>query len=505
MGILPIIVYVVIGLYLVGMMAIGGYFYRRQRDTTDYFLAGRSMKWLPVALSMAATDVSAITFIGAPAYSYQKNLMVAFGILALPLVTTFIVIPTFLRFYRALEVSTAYEYLELRFNSWVRSVASLLFILWRVGWVATAIYVPAIALSQVTGISLFFWILVVGICSTIYTSMGGMKAVIWTDVVQWLVMVAGIVSIGVTLSYGFDGGIREIWQVASEGERTAMFNFSIDPTLEISFWAVIIGFSTLQLAAYGTDQVTLQRYLTTKNLTEAKRSIIVNALNQVPFVFLLYFIGIGLFAFYQNHPGRLDLSFQADLIIPFFVVTELPNALAGLVIAGIIAATMSSISSGVNSVTTATIVDFYRRHVRLHGSERHYLKVSRFCAVFWGVVATVGALYVDKLGTILEIIWKIQGFFTGVVLGIFLLGMFTGRANWQGVILGALSGMATVIFVAGFTDVSYLWYAPIGALCTLASGYLTSHFFPPPVAGNIKGLVLTKGIWDDSESFVRPA
>lgn len=498
---LSILDYGVIALYLIGIVMLGGYFYRQQRDTTDYFLAGRSMGWLSVALSMAATDISAITFMGVPAFAYQRNLTIVFGIFTLPLVAP-IIITIFLRFYHVLKVSTAYEYLELRFNPWVRSVASLLFILWREGWLAAAIYAPALAVSQVTGMSLLFCILTMGIGSTIYTALGGMKAVIWTDVVQWGVMVVGVVSIAAALLHGFQGSLSEIWRIAGEGGRTAMLEFSFDPTLETSFWAVIIGSFMLNLTAYGTDQVILQRYLTTKNLSEGKRSIIANALNQVPFVLLLYLVGVGLYAFYRKYPARLDPSIQPDRIIPFFVVTELPSGLSGLIIAAIFAATMSSISSGINSVTTATIVDFYRRHVKPRAPEQHYLNASRYWSVIWGSVATIVALNVNRLGTILQIIWKIQGFFSGVLLAIFLLGMLTRRANWQGAVFGGTIGIATVSFVGHFTNISYFWYAPVGAAITLASGYLSSYFFPQPAAERMRGLVLTRGVWAELDKLV---
>lgn len=492
MGDFGLLDWTVLGVYFLGSIALGSYFARGQKNTEDFLLAGRQMSWLPVAISIMATNTSAGSYMGIPTYVFTKNLMLYFNILTLVLITP-LVITLFLKFYRNLKVFTAYEYLERRFNPLVRSIASILFMFLRLCWLAMIIFATSFALSEVTGISQVACALALGLGTSLYTMLGGMEGVIWTDVAQAAVFVLGIFLMALFILIDFSWDIGEIYSLAAAAGRTQMVDFSLDPTVEVTFWGVILGFSVINLASYGVDQVVLQRYLTAKDLHASRKSIIANACIDFPTTTMLFLVAVGIFSYFQKHAGALPHDFNPNRVMPFFVMTALPAGISGLVIAGIMAATMSSMSSGVNSITTATLVDFYQRYFKHQAPVEHYLKISRWLCLFWGIVATVLGLFVSRLGTIFEISVKTNSFFTGILLGIFLLGILTLRANWQGTSIGALVALIAVVYVGAKTPISFLWYAPLGLVLTLGLGYLFSFAFPARDFESLKGLVKGHG------------
>ena len=268
-----------------------------------------------------------------------------------------------------------------------------------------------------------------------------------------------------------------------------MFDFTMARDAELGFWSIVLGYLFINLASYGVDQIIIQRYLTTKSPRQAEKSMYCQAAVIVPLGLMLNFIGIGLFAFYRVNAALLPVDFNPDQVLPLFVVQQLPTGIAGLVIAGLFAATMSSVDSGVNSLTAAATMDFYERFVsRGERSDKHRLAIARVGTVFWGVVATVGALFVSKLGSIIEISAKTNGFFGGVLLGIFLLGILVKRVNGVGAALGGILGMTGVVLIGTHTQTSYWWYSPIGCCLTMATGYLVSLFFAYPKEEKLRGL-----------------
>lgn len=493
MGQFTIVDWAVLAIYFMGSIALGAHFGRKQKNAEDYLLAGRKMSWLPVAISIMATNTSAVSYMGIAAYVFQKNVMLYMVIITLVLITP-LVIWLFVGFYYNLKVYTAYEYLEKRFSPQVRSIASVLFIVLRLCWLATMIYATSIALAEITGASLLLCALALGIGTSLYTVIGGMEGVIWTDVAQAVVFLSGILCMGAVVLVDFGWDIGQIYSIAEAAGRTRLFDFSLNPTVEVTFWSTLFGYSVINLASYGVDQVVLQRYFTAKDLATSRRSIIGNACIDAPSSTALFLVAIGIFAYLQKHRDILPPDFNPDRVLPFFVITALPAGLSGLVIAGIMAATMSSVSSGINSITTASLVDFYQRYYRREASPAHYLNVSRYFSLFWGVVATLMALFVGRLGTVLEISAKTNSFFTGILLGIFLLGILTLRANWQGTGLGALISLLIVIYVGTMTRTSFFWYAPLGLALTMSLGYLFSLAFPAINPEELRGLVKSHGV-----------
>jgi SSS family solute:Na+ symporter len=477
--------------YLAAMVAMGSMFYRKKSDTKDYFLAGRNATWVPVAISIIATDFSAISYLGQPAYVWQKDLRMFLMLLMLPCVVVPIVVTFFVPFYSRLNLYTAYEYLERRFGVRVRTVTSLLFLILRGTYMGIIIYAPSLVVSVVTGLPLLESILLMGLLTTIYTALGGMRAVIWTDVVQFIMIVLGFIVIAFVAYSHIGGGWGEIWSTAHSLGKTKLVDFSFDLRKDFTFWSIIFGSGFFLLNTYGTDQIIMQRYLTTPSLEQCKKALKLEAYLLVPEAAILQFIGLLLAVYYFKHPELGQGITMKDAVLPYFTIHELPAGLSGLVIASIFAAAMSTMSGGINSLTTATVVDFYKRLLKSGATEGHYLRVARIVTVAWGTIATGIALFANRLGELANAYNKVNSFLGGVILGIFLLGMLTRRGNEFSVLAGAALGLLTVIIVASTTTISWLWFGLIGCSTTFLCGYAISLPMRSPEPESLSGLVMT--------------
>ncbi len=464
--------------YLAASALIGAAFYR-QRTTEEYFLAGRSMGFFPVGISILATLFSAISYLGVPAFAYEKNISYLVYGFTIPAVVP-LLLWIFLPFYHRLKLVSAYEYLGLRFDGQVRTLASLLFLLLRACYLAVATYAPALVLSLVTGFPLGISILLIGGLTTLYTVLGGMKAVIWTDVLQFCVFYGAIFGVAIAIVAGIEGGLPALLRIASEKGKLRLFDFDFSLYNDQSLWGMVIGGLFINLASYGVDQFVLQRYLTARTLREGKLSLVCNGLLVIPSLVMLYLTGVGLFVFYHLNPELLRPLPTNDSILPYFVIHQLPPGVPGLFVAGLFAAAMSTFSGGVNSLTTILYVDFWPRQGGRGEGGAPRVRVARLFTAGWGVLITVGALFVGRLGGLFDAALKVNGFFGGVLLGTFLLGMLTRRANASGALTGMVVGMGAVIAVAFSTKISFFWYSPIGCLATFAMGWTTSLLGPSP-------------------------
>ena len=320
--------------YLGVIIAMGMFFMMRQEDTDDYFLGGRRIHWFPVAISMFASLFSAVSYIAAPAEAYNHGMMLFIKSFCVLLGVPAAVI-IFVRFFRHLSLTTAYEYLERRFDLRVRLLASGLFLLLRSFYLGVVLFASAVALKPATGWSLWFSILLVGIVATFYTTLGGMKSVIWTDVVQFFVLLGGVLLVMGLIIVQVDGGAMGIWSYAQEHQRT--FNqindpsfYSFDPFLRISLWMMIVSAIFTKLSLAGADQISIQRYLSTRNEKDATRSLVWGTVLGIPVMFLLFFTGLGLFWFYGVHPQRALPGMTGDLALAHFISNELPPGVGGI-------------------------------------------------------------------------------------------------------------------------------------------------------------------------------
>ena len=492
--------YAVLGTYLLVLVGMGLYFARREKSTDDFFLAGRRIPWWAAGLSIYGTQLSAITFMAIPATIYATNwvpFLATVCIVAVAPVTVFLYLP----FFRRLNVTTAYEYLEKRFNVAVRVFGSLSFILYQLGRMGIVLLLPAIALAAATGINIYLCIALMGVLCTVYTVLGGIEAVIWTDVLQVVVLLGGaILSLFIVVSQ-VNGGLAAILDVARTDSKLKLAIWSWDHTV-MAVWVVIIGNLFSNLVPYTTDQAVIQRYLTTKDEKAAARAIWTNAALVIPGSLVFYAVGTALYAFFKGHPSLLEPTLKTDAVFPLFIAQQLPVGVAGLVIAGVFAASMSSLDSSLNSVATAIVTDFYRRF-KAGVDDHDCLRLARALTVVLGVVATGASLVMASMDV--RSLWflftKILGLLGGGLAGVFALGVLTRRATGPGALVGAIAGSTLTVFVWKYTAVHFFLYAAVGIVTCFVVGYVASLVLPAP-ARDLSDLTVftrTVGVTGDSE------
>lgn len=462
--------------YLVALVAMGFYFSKREKGTADYFLAGKRIPWWAAGLSIYATQLSAITFVSIPAVAYASNWLVYPGQITIFLMAPVVVI-FYLPFFRRLNVTTAYEYLERRFNLAVRLFGSLSFVVFQLGRMSVVVYLPALALSAVTGIDTYTCIATMGVLATVYTVLGGMEAVIWTDVLQVFVLWGGICLSLVIILINVDG-LGTVYHTASEHGKLWMFNWTWD-TSQAATWLILIGSFALQFGPYTTDQAVVQRYMTTKDDRAAARSIWLNGALAIPFSLLFFVLGTCLFVFFEAHPNLLMLGMENDKVFPLFMATQLPIGLSGLVIAGVFAASMSSLDSSMHSVATALTTDFYRR-LNPQADDHGCLRLARVLTVAVGGIGTLVALLLARydISSLFFLFQKLLGLISSGLVGIFILGIFTRRSHSIGVLIGAVASFCVLFYVTTYTDVHFYLYAVIGIGTSVTVGYVASWLLP---------------------------
>ncbi|HLU89637.1 MAG TPA: sodium/solute symporter, partial [Cyclobacteriaceae bacterium] len=465
-----------LGVYLVLMMGIGLYYSKRENTTNDYFLAGGRIPWWAAGLSIYGTQLSAITFMAIPAIVYATDWRLAIGSLMIFAIVP-VIIKYYLPFFRRLNITTAYEYLELRFNLRVRLLGSITFILLQLARMGVVVYLPAIAIASVTGMNILLCIAIMGAFSTAYTVMGGIEAVIWTDVIQVLVLLGGaLLALFIALE-NIDGGFSKVYEMGMEHQKFKLFEWSWDFT-EFVFWVGIVGFFFLNLISYTSDQVVIQRYLTVRNEDEAAKSIWTNGVITIPGIFVFFGLGTVLYVYYLTNPEKVGATNPEELL-PYFVVAELPLGAAGLVIAGIFAASMSSLDSSMNSIATAYITDIHK-HYWAGWEDIRYLGLAKIVTVVTGLFGTLTAMWiaVSEVGFIFELFQRLLGMIGGCLAGVFILAIFSRKANATGVIIGIVSGAVITFLVSRFTDVHGYLYGAIGVLTCTIIGYFSSRAFP---------------------------
>jgi SSS family transporter len=480
--------WVIVAVYILGISVIGSLFYRKRTSASEYFLGGRKMRVVPVAISLVAADMSAISYMGTPAWTYEHNFELFLSVFVLLLAAP-VVMYLFMPFYSRFKFFTGYEYLERRFDLKTRLLGSGLFLLTRGSHVAIVIYAPSVVLSLLTGISLVGCILLIGVLTTFYTTLGGMKAVIWTDVIQFSILVTGICTVLWLSISRIPGGFLTAYHLSSEAGRFHLFNWSLNPNELTTVWATVFGGGVMVLSTLGTDQAYLQRYFANQSLKEERRSVLLDVLIAVPVSGLLYFLGTVLYVFYRFHPSHLIGLTTQDAILPFFVVHELQGVLPGLIIASIFAASMAVVSAGINSLTTVTTLDFYERLLHRNKSGAGIVLAGRLGTIGWGLAATGAALFANRLGPLINAFSIINAFLGGPILGLFLLGMLSRRAKGTASTTGAVVGLIVVSVVAWNCSISFFYYSLIGLVATLVVGYSLSLIGPAPDPAELSGLV----------------
>lgn len=477
LGVWDILV-IIIYFALLGFM--GYFFSSRQKDVNDYFKGGNRVPWWAAGLSIFGTALSAITFMAIPAKTYATDWSYFMMNMTIFLVAPVIII-LFIPFYRNLNITTAYEYLEKRFNLTVRLLGSSSFILYQVGRMGVVLFLPSLALNVVTNIDIITCIVLMGVISLIYTMMGGIEAVIWTDVVQVVVLMGGaILCLGLILSQ-LDGGIGEAIQVAVSNHKFNVINldFSLkQPTV----WVMLIGGVFANLTTYGTDQTLVQRYLTTSSRQMANRSVWTNAILTIPATVIFFFLGTAMYVFFKRFPEELNPSLaNNDALLPWYISSQLPTGIYGLLIAGIFAAAMSSLSSSINSAAAAYVTDF---HLRFNWTPMaSHLYVARIASVVFGAAGIFFAIMMSSwdIKSLWDEFQKVLGLIIGGVGGVFLLGILTRRATSVGAMIGIIGSIGIQTLVAYYQPVHLLLYSMTGVVSCFIIGWFFSLFLGEPL------------------------
>jgi SSS family solute:Na+ symporter len=473
----------IVAAYLVGITLFGLRFRKKERSLKDYFLADRNIPWWAIALSIVAAETSTLTIISIPGLAYDTNfsfLQVVFGYLIGRVIISFILIPHYFRG----DLFTAYQLMDRRFGSRLRSLTAGLFLITR----AAAEGVRVFAVAIVVGIALSGMlgglgdfgrdvaaIAIVTALTLIYTFEGGMAAVIWTDVIQMFIYVAGTIVGVFTLINHVPGGWSTIQEVAAAHNKFRIFDFSLDFWKTYTFWSGLIGGAFLTTASHGTDQLIVQRLLAAKTEAQSKLALISSGV-AVLFQFTLFLlIGAMLFVFYSSSGHALTVT-RSDRIFPTFIVTEMPHGISGLLIAAILAAAMSNLSAALNSLSSSSIVDFYLRR-RPDASDKQRLFVSRAATIFWGLLLFVLAIVSRRGGRVVEVGLAIASVAYGALLGVFLLGVLTKRANERGTMIGMFVGFMLNLYIWQFTKIPFTWYVMIGSAVTFIVGLVMSILF----------------------------
>jgi sodium-coupled monocarboxylate transporter 8/12 len=471
--------------YMLLLVGVGMYFTLQQKGLKSYLLADQNVHWIIVAVSVLAALFSGITYLGTPAETYGHDLTYVW-VLGSFVIATPITTLVFLPFFRNLNLYTAYEYLDRRFDRRLHKLVSLLYVTRICGHLGLVVYAPALAIAAVTGWPLWLSIICAGLAATLYTTMGGMKAVIWTDTLQFLILCGGIVLVLGFAVAAVPGGVPAVWRLASAGGRTSFLPLTLDPTARITVWNALLGGASINLIQMVTDQISVQRYLTAPSLRDAQRALWLKLAATLPLLLVFCLTGTALYSYYIAFPEREPILDKADQILPYFVVHELPSPLPGLLIAALFGATMAVASAGINALATTVLVDF-GRVVHAEGqSEQRRVRLARGLTVGFGVLVTLLGLGLRRTGsTLIESIFLIQGLFGGPSLGIFLLGALSRRANGSGALIGAVVGALSGALI-GLSKplfnypIAPLWISFAAALLTYLAGVAASLLFPAP-------------------------
>lgn len=495
MNTLPTIDLIILAAYLLGVVGFGCWFVKRSGTTDEFMAAGRSLPGWAVGLSIFGTFLSSNTFIGVPGKAVSGNWNFFVFSLSIP-IAAWIAAKVFVPFYRSRGEISAYQHLESRFGPWARNYAMVCYLLTQIARTATILFGVSLALTALTGWPQIWVIILAGTLITVYTVLGGIEAVIWTDVVQSVVLSVGALLVLVLIINGMPGGISQTLEIANASDKFSLGSWGSSLT-ESTFWIVLIYGVFINLNNFGIDQSFVQRYHTAKSDREAVKSVWLGAWLYLPVSAVFFFIGTALFSYYSVHPNaaegmkreiaieklneeKLPVNDQnlqtatdqvtvaelGDDAFPNFIVAQLPPGVSGLLIAALLAAAMSSVDTSLNSSATILLSDFYRPYLNPNATERQSMGVLYGATVLMGIVGTAAAVMMIGTESILATWWKLSGIFAGGMLGLFLLGVFARTSNR----VGAISGV-----IVGVLVISWLSLSPWLAGSEVVPGWLINH------------------------------
>lgn len=461
--------------YLLAMIGLGVFFWLRTKSSDSFFKGGGKIPWWAVSVSIFATMLSAITFMAIPAKTYATDwryFLMAITIL----IAAFPVVKYYLPFFRRLNITSAYEYLELRFNATTRVMSSVLFIIFMIARMALVLYLPSLALTAATGIDVYTCILLMSLITVIYSSIGGISAVVWGDVVQGIILMGGAIFTIIYVVMHTDGNAL---QIAMMDDKFQILNFNFDFTTA-TVWTMLIGGFAIQLISYTSDQTVIQRYMTVSSEKKAAKSIITNGVLSLFSSILFYAMGTALYAYFQTRPETLDIAMPtADSIFPFYIMSQLPVGLAGLLIAAIFAAAMSTVSSNINSIATSFTIDIFKK-IKPQASDKTCLQSARYASVICGVIGCGFALMMATWNVLSLYDWfnTMLGILTSGLGALFLIGIFFDRVDGRAALLGFVLGNAVLIAITIYTPLFFFLYGLIGMVSITAIALILSYILP---------------------------
>lgn len=495
--------------YLAGVFGLGCWFARKSRKTEEFMAAGRSLAGWTIGLSIFGTYVSSLSFLGNSGKAFGATWNSWVFALSLP-IAAWVAVRWFIPLYRSGNEISAYYHLEKRFGPWARLYALACYLLSQLARIGTILYLVALALSPLTGWDIRTIIIVTGVMVTIYTLVGGIEAVIWTDVVQSIVLIAGALLCAVLILNGMPEGPGQLFQIANENDKFSLGSFSLNPkTLtapDPTFWMVVVYGLFINFQNFGIDQSFVQRYITARSDRDARFSVWLASLMFPVVSALLFFLGTGLFSLYHAKPDMLaevkhqvaasQLGAEADAaaitakaealtdqdigdkVLPHFIVNHLPAGVAGLLIAAIFAAAMSSVDTSLNSSASLYLCDIHRRHLRPDASEAESMRVLHIATLLVGIAGTLTAIAMIRVKSALDAWWNLQGIFTGGMLGLFLLGLISRRARNPSAVAAAVAGVLVIMWMSLSKTASWPqslsnWGNPLHSFMTIICGTST--------------------------------
>ncbi|MFL6201346.1 MAG: sodium:solute symporter [Thermoanaerobaculia bacterium] len=454
--------------YMAGMVALGSWLGRGARDVAEYAVGSRDLPWWLILFSIIATETSAVTFLSIPGFAYERDftwIQIALGFLLGRFAVAFLLLPEYFRG----TLFTSYEVLHRRFGGATKQTASVLFILTRSLADGLRLFLSALVLQEMTGISIPWAVTALGVTTVVYTYLGGMRAVLWTDMIQFFLYLAGALIALFAILARLPGGWDQLVAMGQSAGKFRALDLTLDWSEPYGLWAGLVGGAFIALGSHGVDQLMVQRYLSARGLPEARRAVWVSGLVAVAQFALFLLIGVGLWSFYRLHPPAVPFD-RPDRVFARFILDELPTGLVGLLLGAIFAAAMTS---SLNSCATVAVNDLLRV-----APERQLRLTRILTAVFGAVQIAVGIAGQWLKASIVSSVLGIAAFTTGIVLGVFFLGMFTRRVGQSAALAGLIVGLAGMTWIFFATPLAWPWYALAGSLLTVVAGLAASFGRP---------------------------
>jgi SSS family solute:Na+ symporter len=447
LSVLDFIVFVVL---TVGNVIFGASFFFKNKTSSQFTSgSGKIPAWV-VGMSIFATFVSSISFLALPGKAYMTNWNAFVFSLSIPIASV-LAVKFFVPLYRGLGSISAYNYLEIRFGAWARIYASSCYILTQLMRTGAILLLLALPLNALFGWNIKTIIIVTGICVTIYSMLGGIQAVIWTDAIQGIILIAGAIVCALILTFSMPEGPGQVFKIAAENHKFNMGSFGLS-LRDSTFWVVLIYGLFINLQNYGIDQNYVQRYMTTSSEKEAKSSALFGSLLYIPVSIIFFYIGTALFAYYTARPDLLPADLRVagagDKVFPHFIVNGLPAGITGLLIASIFAAGMSTVSTSINSTATIILSDYYKRYINKDASEKSSMKILYSSSLIFGSLGIIIALALVGVSSVLDAWWALASIFSGGMLGLFLMGYLSKRVRNVDAVIAVIIGALIIVWMS---------------------------------------------------------